>query len=181
MHVRSRLFSLLIAAARFARAHGFGQTVDGALDRIDRVYLSIDRPPLGIDHDGLSLRGYLRHRSFLASLEQGARDLYTQKLFKSSLRAGMTVIDGGAHLGLYTLIAARGVSREGVVMAFEPDPYNVRALEFNVLNNGFRNVMVFEKALGTSVDNAASIGALEQLAALFFRGLHSARCIVCPL
>jgi FkbM family methyltransferase len=138
----------LAAAARQARAHGLGRFVDGSRDAIDRLFLSLDRPPLSIGHDGLSIHGYLRHRSFLAGLEEGSRDSYAQHLFATSVRPDATVIDGGAHVGLYTLIAARGLAGSGMVIAFEPDPYNVRALKFNTVKNGFDNVVVVEKALG---------------------------------
>jgi FkbM family methyltransferase len=57
----------------------------------------------------------------------------------------MTVVDGGAHLGLYTVLGARGVGPRGRVLAFEPDSYNRRALEANT--HGLANVVISAKAL----------------------------------
>jgi len=64
----------------------------------------------------------------------------------------MTVVDGGAHLGLYTVLGARGVGSGGRVLAFEPDPYNLRALEANT--HGLPNVVVSAKALAEGRDEA---------------------------
>ena len=41
------------------------------------------------------------------------------------LRPGMTVLDIGAHHGLYTLLCSKGVGPEGRVIAFEPSPAGV--------------------------------------------------------
>jgi FkbM family methyltransferase len=93
--------------------------------------------------NGLRVCGYLRHRSFL---DEAARPGTTyRELFVRTLRPGMTVIDGGAHLGLYTVLGARGVGPGGRVLAFEPDPYNLRALEANTRD--LPNVVVSTKAL----------------------------------
>ena len=44
------------------------------------------------------------------------------------LRPGMTVLDIGAHHGLYTLLAAKRVGRHGRVIAFEPSARECRRL-----------------------------------------------------
>jgi len=44
----------------------------------------------------------------------------------------MTVIDGGAHVGLTRCSPRRGVSEAGRVIALEPDLYNLIALRRNV-------------------------------------------------
>src|SRR6266478_3566309 len=38
------------------------------------------------------------------------------------LRPGMTMLDIGAHHGLYTLLASKRVGADGKVVAFEPSP-----------------------------------------------------------
>lgn len=64
------------------------------------------------------------------------------------LRPGMTVVDAGAHHGLYTLLASKRVGREGRVIAFEPSPRERKRLQRHVRINGCRNVMVQAAALG---------------------------------
>ncbi len=57
--------------------------------------------------------------------------------FRSALRPGMTVLDIGAHVGQYTLIASGDVGPSGRVHAFEPNPANFARLEANLALNGF--------------------------------------------
>ncbi|HTC19371.1 MAG TPA: FkbM family methyltransferase [bacterium] len=68
-------------------------------------------------------------------------------LFKSKIQAGDTVLDIGANIGYYTLMAARRVGPQGKVYAFEPDPANFRLLEKNVKANGYGNVILVNKAV----------------------------------
>lgn len=51
------------------------------------------------------------------------------ELWRSWLKPGMTVIDVGANVGVYTFSAALRVGSEGRVVAVEPFPYCVRCLE----------------------------------------------------
>ena len=66
------------------------------------------------DRRSQACSGYLRHRSFLAEAMRPRADLCGTRS-SGSLRPGMTVIDGGAQAGLYTLLAARGVGLDGLV------------------------------------------------------------------
>lgn len=53
-----------------------------------------------------------------------------------AIRPGFTVVDGGAHIGLYTIVAAELAGEGGHVISFEPDARNFPLLERNVrLNN----------------------------------------------
>jgi FkbM family methyltransferase len=58
------------------------------------------------------------------------------------------VIDVGAHYGLYTLLASRLVGNQGIVLAFEPHPYNYKRLLINLRLNKIKNVKTFNLALG---------------------------------
>src|ERR1700686_759470 len=64
------------------------------------------------------------------------------------LRPGMTVLDLGAHQGLYTLLASLRVSPSGKVISFEPSPRERRALRLHVTLNLRSNVMVQGLAVG---------------------------------
>src|SRR5213596_1475545 len=55
-----------------------------------------------------------------------------------------TFVDGGAHIGVYTLLAARCAAR---VIAFEPDPYNFAALRRNIAAAGCENVEIRAQAV----------------------------------
>src|SRR5262245_52408989 len=64
------------------------------------------------------------------------------------VQPGMTVIDGGAHVGYFTCQAALLAGPRGLVLAFEPAPRNFELLRVNVWRNGFTNVVCFPWALG---------------------------------
>lgn len=55
------------------------------------------------------------------------------------IRDGDTVIDIGAHIGTFTVYAAKLAGR-GAVYSFEPHPENFRLLKKNVSLNGLKNV-----------------------------------------
>jgi FkbM family methyltransferase len=64
------------------------------------------------------------------------------------LRPGMTVLDAGAHHGLYTLLASRRVGKRGRVIAFEPSPRERKRLRRHLWLNRSKNVAVQSCALG---------------------------------
>ena len=64
------------------------------------------------------------------------------------LQAGMTVLDIGAHQGLYTLLASSTTGKSGKVFAFEPSSRERKALRLNVLLNRRKNVSIQSFALG---------------------------------
>jgi FkbM family methyltransferase len=61
-------------------------------------------------------------------------------LFTRLLQPGMTVIDGGANVGQYTLLASRAVGPTGAVYSFEPVPATFRRLQAHVADNMLANV-----------------------------------------
>lgn len=62
------------------------------------------------------------------------------------VRSGMTVVDAGAGIGIYTLLFARLVGSQGRVYAFEPSPVNFGHLEDHVV--GYENVTPIQAAVG---------------------------------
>ena len=67
---------------------------------------------------------------------------------KKLLRPGMTVLDIGAHHGLYTLLASRSVGRHGQVIAIEPSPRERLRLKKHLRINRCSNVVVESYAAG---------------------------------
>ena len=74
--------------------------------------------------------------------------------FARVLQPGMTFVDVGAHIGIYTLLAARQLGPTGRVYSFEPTPRTYAILRDNVQVNGFlesgnvelRQVALFDRA-----------------------------------
>jgi FkbM family methyltransferase len=65
-------------------------------------------------------------------------------------KPGETVVDVGAHIGLYSLIAAKRVGPSGRVIAIEPDPENCNLLQRNIELNKLSNVTILERAAFSS-------------------------------
>jgi len=73
-------------------------------------------------------------------------DKNQRKLFCDAIKPGSTVLDVGANVGIYTLLAAKRGAR---VFAIEADPKTVEILRRNVHVNGFDDrVTVFPIAVG---------------------------------
>ncbi len=71
---------------------------------------------------------------------------------RTFIKPGDTVIDVGADIGWFTVLAAQLVGERGKVIAFEPDPETFAILQRNVAVNGFKNVVLEQKALSNKHD-----------------------------
>jgi FkbM family methyltransferase len=70
----------------------------------------------------------------------GVYETDTATLFRELAKPGMTVVDVGANVGQYTLLAASSVGPTGYVHAFEADKRNFELLEANLAQNDYRSV-----------------------------------------
>lgn len=80
-------------------------------------------------------------------LVDGVMEKYETELFKQIVKEGMVVVDIGAHVGYYTLIAAKLVGKNGTVYAFEPEPSSYELLCKNIEVNRYTNVVPVPKAV----------------------------------
>lgn len=72
----------------------------------------------------------------------------TRRIFLDLLRPGMTVVDVGAHIGYYSVLAAKKVGKSGRVHAFEPCPESAGFTRRNIRLNELDNVKVHQLAVG---------------------------------
>ena len=82
------------------------------------------------------------------SLFSGSFEPSGRAFLKSFLRPGMTVLDVGAHGGVYTMSAARWVAPGGRVVSFEPSVRERSRLLNHLRLNGITNVTVVPWAVG---------------------------------
>jgi len=149
----TKTLGFLGGAANRARRAGLGDAVDLVVDALDRLLLRTKVAPLRATCRGASLRGYLRHRSFLAYVDSGMpNERHYQDLLLRTIHEETTFVDGGAHIGLYTVLGSRRARR---VVAFEPDPYNLTALRANVARARCTNVEVRADALADRSGSAS--------------------------
>ena len=76
------------------------------------------------------------------------------KHFQERVKPGDIVLDIGAHIGYYTLMAAKRVGRKGKVYAFELSEENCLLLTQNLRINGYKNVVLVKKAIAQSSKKA---------------------------
>jgi FkbM family methyltransferase len=148
-----RFLGQLGLIAHLLRLLRMGVFLQIARDVVDFILLKLKKFPLKAHIGGHVIWGCFRHRSFLDDISTGTYEPLMVDLFKKHLHPGMTVIDGGAHVGFYTLLAAQLVGPNGRVFSFEPDPYNFRCLVFNVGKNRYENVTVVQKAIADRIGN----------------------------
>lgn len=98
------------------------------------------------------------HKMFLDSKDSlrlsiyGVYETFETELVKKEIKNGDVVLDVGANIGYYTLIFAKLVGEKGKVFAFEPDPTNFALLKKNVETNGYRNVILVQKAVSNKTE-----------------------------
>lgn len=75
-------------------------------------------------------------------------------LFPSMVSAGMNVLDIGANIGYYALLAARYVGDTGRVVAVEPHPSNYALLRHNIRLNRLSNLSTIQVAISDTAGEA---------------------------
>lgn len=78
----------------------------------------------------------------------------TLATFESFLKPGMTVLDIGANIGIYALIAASKVGCQGSVYSFEPGDWACARLKANVEANRYAQVKVSRQAVSDKTGKA---------------------------
>jgi FkbM family methyltransferase len=78
---------------------------------------------------------------------EGSWEIETRDTLASILRPGMVALDVGANMGYYTLLFARLLGDNGLVVAFEPTAWACAKLLRNIELNGFTNIKVEKLAL----------------------------------
>jgi FkbM family methyltransferase len=92
---------------------------------------------------------------FAGTFERGERSV-----FAGLVKPGMTVLDIGAHAGLYTLIASKLAGDTGRVISFEPSPRERARLLKHLALNRRGNVTVKPVALGET-DGEATLYVVQ--------------------
>jgi FkbM family methyltransferase len=92
----------------------------------------------------------LATRSGDRNFARGTYEQPVQDAIASNLLPGDVFYDIGANIGFLSLVAARRVTVDGRVYAFEPLPRNAAAIAYNAKLNGFHMIEVFPEAVGAS-------------------------------
>jgi len=79
---------------------------------------------------------------------EGERFVEERHVLRTLLKPGMTVVDVGANIGYYMLLADQCVGPSGRIICVEPSVENLPELRRNIDANALRNVELHEVALG---------------------------------
>ncbi len=82
---------------------------------------------------------------------EGEYEAPVEQVLLSNLRPGSVFYDVGAHIGVFSLIAARNLGSHGSVLVFEPDPSNVRRIKEHASRNHLDAIRIIPKAVCSSV------------------------------
>jgi FkbM family methyltransferase len=120
--------------------------VKALVSRINTWMLT--RPPLRIKVEGQVLLAATLDRLTVLMLQKfKSSESYAVDLWRRLCRPGSVVLDVGANLGLYALVAAEQVGAKGRVHAFEADPDNIRLLQGSAALNQYSNLSIHGQAV----------------------------------
>lgn len=100
-----------------------------------KMYLNVKNEPSSI------------RETFLVYATQKIHEKTTTALFKENVKSGNVVVDLGANIGYFTLLASQLVGKGGKVFCFEPEPRNFRFLSKNIEINNYTQALAFPKAV----------------------------------
>lgn len=80
---------------------------------------------------------------------------YVADVMRPLLKPGDVMLDLGANVGYFTLLGASRVGDRGHVLAFEPSAGNCALIEASARENGFKNIVLYQKAVG---ERAGTVG-----------------------
>ena len=124
----------LARSIRPGRFHGMGRYLFGSV-------------PVTVRRDGVRFRARPHSEDLLYLLP--SHKPAVSRWFRP--QAGETVVDVGAHVGLFTVLAARSGAS---VLSYEPNPSTARTLRGNLELNGLHRVEVVEVACGSTPVNS---------------------------
>jgi len=105
-----------------------------------------EHEPYVLQHRNGIRIGVTSHANWYVFSEVFFRQLYTESGQK--LLPGNTIIDIGANIGCFSLLAARKVGPSGRVFAIEPDPETYQQLVENIKRNNATNITPCRLAIG---------------------------------
>ena len=145
------LFSLFIRVSRYLYFKGVAK-IPGAIPLFAFLF-RLTSPKVIAVHDS---KMYMNpHDAILLSAAAlNSFEPFMTEIFEKELKEGDTVVDLGANIGYYTLLASRLVGKQGKVYAFEPDPKTYNSLIRNIELNKYSNVVAVQKAVTNKVGTA---------------------------
>jgi FkbM family methyltransferase len=138
-------------------------------------WVEMDGFRLAVDSDDAAVGQLISH--------SGDWEPHLSAVFRRSIVPGMSVIDVGANIGYFTMLAAHLVGAKGRVMAFEPNSENNRLLLLSRAENAFDQVQLLPLALSDRCGSATfsvAMGSNGGLRPQEDETLYSPQCEIVP-
>jgi len=103
----------------------------------------------------LHINDWIQQQLYFLRIYQSER--YETFFWERLIQPGQTILDVGANVGYYTLLAADRLGPNGVVYAFEPVNQNFHRLNDNLELNHFEHVIPVKYALGAEINRSVKI------------------------
>jgi FkbM family methyltransferase len=104
--------------------------------------------PGEVDVDGMTLYLNPKDPVLSSALAFGIYENYETDVFRAYCKEGATIVDVGANVGLYAVVAAVRVGKAGRVIAVEPHLESFQYLMKSIAVNGLTQVKAFNVAVG---------------------------------
>jgi FkbM family methyltransferase len=142
--MRRLIFIFFKKSLKFLRGYGLGRIypISAIWPKVFRYFISDFCPSKVQGH-----KMFLDSKDTLRLLYDPVHEPFETEIVCNLVKRGDVVLDLGANIGYYTLIFAKIVGAEGKVFAFEPDPDNFSLLKKNIEINGYKNVILEQKAV----------------------------------
>ena len=152
--MRARIFSAIYFLRRSVLGRGLERFA--GLKRLYRYFLQNRNLPTQLLVTAQGNKFFLDPRDAMSKdlLSHGVWEEYETQIFKETISPGDVVLDIGANIGYYSLIAARLVGDTGKVHAFEPEPNSRDLLEKNIAVNKCSNIVCIGVVFPTAKEHS---------------------------
>lgn len=117
--------------------------------------VNLDQPPLRVECDGYALFAYPSDMHISAPIIAGdEHEPHVAAVFRERLREGDVVLDVGANIGNFTMLAASRIGPGGRVIAVEPIARNRQLIARAAHANGFDQIEIIA---GAASDQSGTI------------------------
>lgn len=111
-----------------------------------------------------------------------SRMRWEEQFLEDYLKEGDVFIDVGANIGTLSLRASKLVTKNGQIFSFEANPYLANFIEDNIKLNEFKNIKVFNYAVGEQDGNISfQLNKSDDRSRVFENGDDTIKIKLCKL
>jgi FkbM family methyltransferase len=158
MNASKFLYRVYVIIRWFSRALGIMRWVDRSKFSIQAAHWMRERiagAEVVVARDPIDGHEMKLTPDYVDLIKGGGYEKGTTRVLTKLAKEGMNIVDIGANVGYYTLLAAKRVGSHGKVYAFEPEPRNFELLMENIRLNSYENVIATQRAVSNESGTAS--------------------------